>query len=170
MRAKGLLDTQGSGNWISRELVKRAGLQDKVSPVTDKKTFIDAQGSRYKPEHHVELTWYPNRSTATRVTDFLISDGGPFDVLFGKEFLDEERKNGGRAVLSIFTEKRTNSKQYQADWLLRSKTANTDKVLANERLLEEKNKEEEQKIKQLKAVEKKQREKEREGSVPASPK
>jgi len=111
MRAKGLLDTQGSGNWISRDLVKRAGLQDKVSLVTDNKTFIDSQGSRYKPEHHIELTWYPNRSTTTRVTDFLISDGGPFDVLFGKEFLEDERKNVAKPVLSIFTDKRTNSKQ-----------------------------------------------------------
>ncbi|KAF8856780.1 hypothetical protein BDZ45DRAFT_803913 [Acephala macrosclerotiorum] len=90
--AKGLLDTQAQGkdnNWVTKRIVERAGLLDKIRPIDGKgSTFTDFEGIVHKVQSQIRLTWFPIRMDETRDTNFFVSEKGSFDILFGQEFMD----------------------------------------------------------------------------------
>jgi len=100
MAAKGSLDTQGAGVWITRDLISRAGLLHKIRPLEQKAgPFIDFAGKETWATHCIKLIWFPNQSSKTHETTFLVSESGPFDVLFGRDYMD--RLNGPSPILAL---------------------------------------------------------------------
>lgn len=105
--AHALLDTGSDANWISLERLSRADRNDgtnfiaQLQPIEHHQThYVDFGGRSHVPTHKITLTWYWGARSQTRETEFLVSEGGPFDVLIGSELMGRMDLEG-RIVLPI---------------------------------------------------------------------
>ncbi|KAH8674534.1 hypothetical protein BGZ60DRAFT_526491 [Tricladium varicosporioides] len=86
------LDTGASGVWVTRPFLKRASLLENIHPIRDEdlRTYKIFDGTDYTPNEEIELSWFPNNEKSQmRITTFLVNDNGPFEVLFGIEYVVE---------------------------------------------------------------------------------
>ncbi|KAL9084710.1 MAG: hypothetical protein Q9165_007958 [Trypethelium subeluteriae] len=84
------LDSGCRDDWISQEVVERAGLQEQVRPVERVGGFVGFSGQTLMPRHVVDVTWFAKNAAASRTTSFLVHEHVPFDMVLGKVFIGKE--------------------------------------------------------------------------------
>ena len=84
---RGLLDSGCDDNWITLDVVKRAGLESLMQKEAYNRTFVGFGGHGVKPIGKIDITWFANNSPKTRRTACYVAKDGPFDVLLGKHFI-----------------------------------------------------------------------------------
>ena len=85
------LDSGCDEDWISAEVLKRAGLEEQVELLQDQRTYVAFGGGKLTPKRKVLLTWYANNASKSRNTCFLVhEEEGPFDMVLGRVFWRKE--------------------------------------------------------------------------------
>jgi hypothetical protein len=88
---RGKPDTGSNGNWIKREIVERSGLETLIQDFKGTPMIMeDASDHKHMADKIITLTWYRNDESISRMTDFFVIDTGPFEMLLGKEFIDDD--------------------------------------------------------------------------------
>lgn len=85
------LDSGCDDNWVSSELLSRAGLLDQVQELDKKPHYLGFDGESSGAAGSIDLTWRANNSSVTRKTTFLVHNSAPFDMVLGKRFMTQER-------------------------------------------------------------------------------
>ncbi|KAK8041639.1 hypothetical protein PG993_006162 [Apiospora rasikravindrae] len=80
-----ILDTGARDNWISSNLVGRAGLQPQATE--NAHSYIGAGGARFSPLGEVKITWYSQNQALTRECVFLVLDQLPVDASVGSSYV-----------------------------------------------------------------------------------
>jgi hypothetical protein len=88
--ARGKLDSGCDEDWISFEVIKRAGLEAEMAPVENPTTYTAFGGEEFQPIGIIDVTWYAQNAGLSRKTTFLVHDAVPFDMVLGKVFIKEE--------------------------------------------------------------------------------
>jgi hypothetical protein len=84
------LDTGSKENWISREVVSRAGLDSQIVPAEGAgKIYVGFGGEHFQSAGSVDVTW-TRFSAKSWKTTFLINSGAPFDLILGRQFIIQE--------------------------------------------------------------------------------
>ncbi|KAF8855292.1 hypothetical protein BDZ45DRAFT_728246 [Acephala macrosclerotiorum] len=86
---KATRDTATTLNWITRKTVKRLHLKITGGLIQECETF---NGQILKSTEMVTATWAVSGGPKSYVNEFSIVDEGPFDVLFGNNFLSAHSK------------------------------------------------------------------------------
>ena len=87
---RGIADTGCDGNWIRRDVLRRSGMEAWARTYSGPPTaMIDASNILHVVEEVITLTWYRNEEADTTMTEFFILDGGPYEMLLGREFVYE---------------------------------------------------------------------------------
>ena len=87
---RGLLDSGCDDNWITLDVVKRAGLESTVTKEAYSRTFVGFGGHGVRPIGKIKITWFANNAPKTRETVYYVAEDGPFDVLLGSRFIFRE--------------------------------------------------------------------------------
>ncbi|CZT41144.1 uncharacterized protein RSE6_00844 [Rhynchosporium secalis] len=75
----------------TRDVVERSGLLAFIRDFEGTPMIMeDASDNRHIADKVITLTWYRNEESMSRMTDFFLVKTGPFDMLLGKEFIDDE--------------------------------------------------------------------------------
>ncbi|KAL0941667.1 uncharacterized protein CTRU02_204430 [Colletotrichum truncatum] len=85
------LDTGSRRNWISVEVLRKAGLSYEV--VGNLGQFIGASKTPlpFEPLGQATVTWFSENQALTTTSDFLVHDGSlPFDVVLGSKWMLED--------------------------------------------------------------------------------
>lgn len=83
-------DTGCNGNWIKHSVLSRHGLLESIRPVSgEPMVLVDASDHRHPITRTISLTWYRNEEVTSRTTEFFVIDSGPYEMLFGEEFILE---------------------------------------------------------------------------------
>jgi len=90
MACRGILDTGCEDNWISLEIIKRAGMVSSTVQNTHEDVLTGFGGEIVESKGTITITWYANNASKTRETTFLVAEHGPFDLLLGKAFIFSE--------------------------------------------------------------------------------
>lgn len=90
MACRGILDTGCEDNWISLEIIKRAGMVSSTVQNTHENILTGFGGEIVESKGTITITWYANNASKTRQTTFLVAEHGPFDLLLGKTFIFSE--------------------------------------------------------------------------------
>ncbi|KAL2011661.1 hypothetical protein VTN00DRAFT_4379 [Thermoascus crustaceus] len=88
---RGQLDSGCDDNWVSSELLSRAGLLDQVQELDEKPHYLGFGGESSGAAGIIDLTWRANNSSVTRTTTFFVHSSAPFDMVLGKRFMTQER-------------------------------------------------------------------------------
>lgn len=94
IKANGILDTGSRGVWVTQKLLEDADLAAKICPILEKTgPFAMFNGDEYEPKHQIDLKWYPSHDRSQdRVNTFLVCEKGPFEVLFGIDYVESLSK------------------------------------------------------------------------------
>lgn len=84
------LDTGCEENWIRTELLTRAGLQEQMQPFDEAKTYIGFGGTHMSPAGCIQITWFSENESLTRISRFLVHSDVPFDAVLGRESILED--------------------------------------------------------------------------------
>lgn len=87
---RGKLDSGCDENWVSTEVLTRAGIEDQVEPIEDSTTYTAFGGEKFKPVGKIDITWYAVNASKSRSTTFFVHHGVPFDMVLGRIFIAEE--------------------------------------------------------------------------------
>ncbi|PVH83442.1 hypothetical protein DL98DRAFT_616939 [Cadophora sp. DSE1049] len=83
-------DTGCNGNWVKQSILERSGLLDSIRPFSgDPLVLVDASDHLHPVTHTISLTWYRNEEATSRTTEFFVIDSGPYEMMFGEEFILE---------------------------------------------------------------------------------
>ncbi|KAH0547948.1 hypothetical protein GP486_008311 [Trichoglossum hirsutum] len=88
--ARGKLDSGCDENWISTEVLMRAGIEDQVDTIEDSETYTAFGGEEFEPVGKVDITWYAINALKSRGASFLVHPAAPFDMILGRIFIAEE--------------------------------------------------------------------------------
>lgn len=90
MACRGILDTGCEDNWISLEIIERAGMVPSVVQNTFGNILTGFGGGLVESKGSITITWYVNNASKTRQTTFLVAKHGPFDLLLGNKSIFSE--------------------------------------------------------------------------------
>lgn len=79
------LDTGCQENWIRQELVDRAELQESIQSVDEPRIYSGFGGTFLTPIGRIQITWFSENESLTRISDFLVHGDVPFDAVLGRE-------------------------------------------------------------------------------------
>lgn len=88
--ARAKMDTGCEGNWISDELLDRAGLAGSTKPVESDKTYLGFGGVAFEPLGTLEITWFGVNTAKSWKNEFLVHQEGPFDMVLGSTWITED--------------------------------------------------------------------------------
>lgn len=88
--ARAKMDTGCENNWISEELLIRAGLMESMETVESTATFLGFGGAAFEPLGKMEITWFGVNTTKSCKNHFLVHREGPFDMVLGSTWIAEE--------------------------------------------------------------------------------
>jgi hypothetical protein len=88
--ARGRLDSGCDEDWISTEILERAGLKPEIKAIEIPMTYTAFSGQSFKPIGTIDIKWYAVNAGLSRKTTFLVHDAVPFDMVLGKVFIKEE--------------------------------------------------------------------------------
>jgi hypothetical protein len=86
--ARAQLDTASThGNWVKREIIERAGIENQLLEVVDHPMVHKGHdGKGHIPTQEITLTWFVNTATRTREVTCFIADHLPCDIIFGAQY------------------------------------------------------------------------------------
>ncbi|OCK73574.1 hypothetical protein K432DRAFT_410579 [Lepidopterella palustris CBS 459.81] len=87
--ARGKFDTGADINLISRNLVEKRGLLDLVENLEKGLTIRGIEDAQFTAKAKITLTWYLNKSSYSRMTEFFLTEDDSFDILLGNDFINE---------------------------------------------------------------------------------
>jgi hypothetical protein len=82
--ARGKYDTAADANFISRDIVRRAGLEPDLKPTNKEHEFHSVNNFSFVPEWKITVTWYLDNAPLSRHTEFLLVEQSHFDLLIGE--------------------------------------------------------------------------------------
>lgn len=88
--ARGKLDTGCDQNWISMEVLERAGLRKSIDPIESTQSYIAFGGGEFEPIGKVDIDWYATNASKSNRTSFLVHHDVPFDMVLGRIWIAEE--------------------------------------------------------------------------------
>lgn len=88
--ARGKFDTGCDENWISMDVLQRAGIGHCLDSIETKRSYVAFGGQEFEPSGQIEVTWYAENAGKSRKTTFLVHDHVPFDIVLGRIFIAEE--------------------------------------------------------------------------------
>jgi hypothetical protein len=87
---RAITDTACNGNWIKHDVIVLAGLEKYILDVEGNPMIAtDASGIEHRADKFITLSWYLNEELAVRSDLFFVAPAIPFQMIFGKEFIDE---------------------------------------------------------------------------------
>ena len=87
---RGQLDTGCEENWISMDVLTRAGLESQLKSHDSAGTYTAFGGEEFEPIGKIEITWYAENAAKSRTTNFLVHGKVPFDMVLGRIWIAEE--------------------------------------------------------------------------------
>ncbi|KAL8641797.1 MAG: hypothetical protein Q9226_008586 [Calogaya cf. arnoldii] len=88
--ARAKMDTGCVDNWVSEELLIRAGLVGSLQPVASSDTFLGFGGAAFEPLGTMEITWFGVNTAKSWKNVFLVHRDGPFDMVLGETWITED--------------------------------------------------------------------------------
>ncbi|KAL9631982.1 MAG: hypothetical protein Q9204_003986 [Flavoplaca sp. TL-2023a] len=87
--ARAKMDTGCDDNWISEDLLIRAGLMGLMEPVDSEEIFVGFGGAEFKPLGAMKITWFRINTSKSWKDYFLVHRDGPFDMVLGGTWITE---------------------------------------------------------------------------------
>ena len=84
------MDTGCDDNWISEDLLIRAGLMESMKAVDSEEAFLGFGGVAFKPLGAMEITWFGINTSKSWKNHFLVHRDGPFDMVLGSTWITED--------------------------------------------------------------------------------
>ena len=111
--ARGKLDTGSEANSISREVIERGKISEKLIPVDGKKKFAGIEGSEFVPTSKITIAFFMNNAMNSHETEFFLVEQADFDVLLGNPFIRQHIPLAPRdPVLILQHRRRTAGKNF----------------------------------------------------------
>ena len=85
----GTLDTGTENNWIGVHVLNRTGPQPRSK--IPEEIYSDFQNQRFSATETVKVCWHAANSSYMNEGEFRIMDGGGFDMVIGRIFLESRR-------------------------------------------------------------------------------
>ena len=87
---RGKFDTACDENWISTEVLDRAGGGNDLELIEIERSYFAFGGQELRPLGEIDVTWYAENAGKSRKTKFLAHPEVPFDMVLGSLFIAEE--------------------------------------------------------------------------------
>ena len=88
--ARGKLDSGCDDNWISTDIIERAGMGEEVQHIERSATYTAFGGHQFQPLGSIDVSWFAQNASISRKSKFLVHDGVPFDMVLGTTFITKE--------------------------------------------------------------------------------